>query len=830
MRERPTGAAPMTERRVDRAIPDAAVIRDAVEAAPSLYADDEHLRRMRCVCYPAWRVTAAYESGGAREETVVLLDGTWSGNEEHLAAYAAGSDPTATVDHRYGNPMTVRSKGDPERARRVFEDWIDRWREALPESSPAEGDRLRERLALPAEFGPDSFEAVTEVVELVLPFWVLELAAGEDTWLLSVRSGEPLLAGDPSARDEWLANLLGEHDGFYERFHRPSPDDETVGDGTDDGDAPRSERSQATTSETASTTPSPGGDVVQPEDANLQADRLMEPPPSRTFADVGGLDGLEETLREQVIRPLRHPERYERYGLGTTDGVLLHGPPGCGKTYVAGALAGELGRSFLPISPTDLTSKWVGEAADNVADAFAVARANSPCLVFLDEIDAVAADRGSRMTNTERQLVNQLLAELEALDDDVVVVAATNRLEAIDDAILRSGRFDERVEVPPPDPDARREVLAVHLADRPTAEGLSLGAAVDRTAGLAASDLELVVERAAREAMEAGEAIGEKHLLGAASETASSIPTWTDGYDLGGGAAAFGPVAGTDVSQPPGVGRDATEVVSGPPDREFAAVPGMSAEKAALRERVLAPALDQERYADYGLGGVDGALLYGPPGCGKTHLARAVAGEVGCHFVHLRPGDLFGESGNRPAEAVTDLFEIARANVPCVLFVDDLDEISGRGRVLTGRHQRLLTQLSTELRAISESAVLVLGAAQVVGDVGETLLHAGCFDERVEVPPPGPETREAVLRAGIDDRLLGAVAWDAVVERAAGYAIGDLVLVAETAARRAVSDDEQVTTDHLLTALGRVNSTIADWEYAGRYEGDDHGSDLRYIG
>ena len=272
-----------------------------------------------------------------------------------------------------------------------------------------------------------------------------------------------------------------------------------------------------------------GTHIVQPEGVDLSAGSLVDPGIDRTFEDVGGMSELKARLRETVVDPLERPEAYEEYGLDVLTGLLLYGPPGCGKTYLAGALTGEVGHAFVEVSPADLASKWMGEPAGNVADLFAVARANAPCVLFLDEIDAIAGSRGG-MRTSQQQMVNQLLTELEGIgDEDVVVVGATNLLEDVDPAIRRSGRFDERVEVPPPDAEARREILQVHLADRPVADDVDWGPVVAGTEGYAASDVELLAENAARNAFQEGTAIADEHFDTALFETQSSLRTWDDG-------------------------------------------------------------------------------------------------------------------------------------------------------------------------------------------------------------------------------------------------------------------------------------------------------------
>jgi transitional endoplasmic reticulum ATPase len=271
-------------------------------------------------------------------------------------------------------------------------------------------------------------------------------------------------------------------------------------------------------------------------DDEVDADEYLQDPPEMDFDDVGGMSELKQTLTDKIVDPLERPELYEEYDLGVVNGVLLYGPPGTGKTYITEALAGKLGYNFIDVTPSDLTSSLVGEAADNVAELFEVARDNQPCLVFIDEIDSVASARssGAQKTQSERQMVNQLLEELsEIQSEDVVVIGATNLLEEVDDAIKRSGRFDERIEVPPPDATAREAILRVHLRDRPVlTDEIDWGQTCRATDGYSASDMELIATNAARQALQQARQRGEiqpvtqTHIEAAIEDTDSSLEGW----------------------------------------------------------------------------------------------------------------------------------------------------------------------------------------------------------------------------------------------------------------------------------------------------------------
>jgi transitional endoplasmic reticulum ATPase len=273
-------------------------------------------------------------------------------------------------------------------------------------------------------------------------------------------------------------------------------------------------------------------------DETVEAARLLEAPPALTFDDVGGMHDLKQLLIERVVDPLERKELYEEYDLGVVNGILLYGPPGTGKTFIARALAGKLGYNFMNVTTADVVSKYVGEAAQNVRDVFAVAKANQPCMVFFDEFDAVASDRGGDMSNSEKGMVNQFLQSLtDVQGEDVVVVAATNYLALLDSAVKRSGRFDERIEVPPPDADARVEIMKIHLRNRPVLlKEVDWERVAALTDGYSGSDIELVAENAARlalkERLERDETvyISQTHIEAAIGETPPTIE-----YDAGDG-------------------------------------------------------------------------------------------------------------------------------------------------------------------------------------------------------------------------------------------------------------------------------------------------------
>ncbi|WP_137289946.1 AAA family ATPase [Natronorubrum halophilum] len=839
----------------DRSLPPAGAISHALEShAARAVGPDARLTRLHRVFYPVFRVEYCYSGSGGlpwsdrTDRGATLLDGLWSDNHAALQRYRSGTDSTETVslepydfghdEAGLGRTVLLDFQVSTQRARRLLPDRLEDVAESAafgdPKSITASfADQLRETFGLPADLDPGSFQGITDVTRVYLPFWVCEVYRPDERDFIGAVRDRADTRADGDSRHEWLSAFFREDKSRLARYTHSSirrttePSDASGRDDradTDDGGA----TSPADTSDevdddsgsevddrkvedrSSEDSTSPGNDAterradrddaVQPEEADLDAETLVDPSPDRCFGDVGGMIELEQTLRRSVVGPVQRPDEFREYGLDPVSGVLLHGPPGCGKTYVAGALAGELDYAFVEVTPADLSSKYMGKPAENVQDVFAIAEANVPCVLFLDEIDAIASARESQSSTSERGMVNQLLTELENVGDDVLVLAATNLVDDVDDAIVRTGRFDERIEVPPPDEPARREILRIHLEGRPLVGDLDLDPVVDRTAGYAASDLEYIATDAARRALRSDERIAADYLLAAADEVDSSVPDWA-------GSALRD---GKTITQPDGVELNARSLMTAGVERDFDDVGGMDPLKDRLHETVIDPFENADRYAEYGLGVTGGILLYGPPGCGKTHVAGALAGELGVAFLDVSPAELTSKWMGKPAQNVADLFEIARQNAPCLVFVDELDAIAGARGGHDGASQRqMVNQLLTELEAL-DGEVVVVAATNRLEDVDDAVLRSGRFDERVEVRPPDASARKAILEVHLGKRpVADDCDWSEVVDRTDGYAASDLALLADNAARRAMHDGDPVRERHLLEAVSELSSSLA---------------------
>ena len=846
----------------DRRLPDEETVREALDdRAITPFGPGERLDRLHRILYPVFRLEFEYEAaelfsfGSNTETAVTLVDGLVDGNDRFVHEYVDGTADPVTVDPDefdlgtdhpgLGTTVMQEFQATNDLAESVLVERLIDYRERRASSGEEAAavflNKFKDVYGLPNDFDPEGGIDVTAVDRVYLPFWLAEFQAdsAEHAYLVSFRDVEDAAVEHP---DGWVAEWVSGdptvvaeygHEVDLDRVQRAADDGGTSGStsgrGATEGAATNHEGGPAPL-DSAGGRASGGGsgdgsaEVVQPEDVEMNAETLVDPSPDHGFGEVGGMDDLKETLRHKVVRPVTDPERFAQYGLSVVNGVLLHGPPGCGKTYVTRALAGELGHAFVEVSPADVTSKYMGEPAQKIAAVFEIARANDPCLLFIDEIDGIAGARNGEgdMNTSEQQLVNQLLTELESLEDhDVVVMGATNLVEDIDPAIRRSGRFDERVEVPPPDTDARRAILDLHLAGRPTVEDLDLTPIVEQTVGYAASDLELLAENAARAALRDEAPIGQEHLHAGLDSTDSSIGDWV----------GVSHKDGTHVVQPDGVDLSAHSLVSVDVDHSFDDVGGMGDLKERLRETVLDPLTNPEEYERYGIDVLSGLLLYGPPGCGKTHVTRALAGELDHAFVEVSPADLTSKWMGKPEQNVADLFDIARANAPCLLFIDEIDAVAGsRGGMQSGR-QGMVNQLLTELESLEDDDVVVVGATNLLEDVDQAIRRSGRFDERVEVPPPDADARRAILDIHLANRPVADDAdWDRVVEGTEGYAASDIELLAENAARNALQDGESIHDEHFDTALFETQSSLRNWSEGDRYAASEDASDLQYFG
>ena len=468
-----------------------------------------------------------------------------------------------------------------------------------------------------------------------------------------------------------------------------------------------------------------------------------DPPPTekpKYEQAVGGLGERMDRIRELVELPLQKPEVFERLGIKPPTGVLLHGPPGCGKTLIARTLAKSAGVGFFSISGPEIINKYYGESEARLRKLFDQAQREAPAILFIDEIDALAPKRDQSFGDLEKRVVAQLLTLMDGLDDrgQVIIIGATNRPNALDPALRRPGRFDREIEIPVPDQRGRREILEIHAKPMPLTRGVDLDDMARRTHGFVGADLAALCREAALQAL--------RRVLKrtpVAKLDASSIKVGLPDF-----AAAFREVEPSALR----------ETVVSVPNVKWEEVGGLSNVKSRLIEAVEWPLRYGHLFAQAGLRPSRGILLVGPPGCGKTLLAKALATESQANFVAMKGADLHSKYVGESEQRLRDIFRRARQAAPCILFFDELDAfLPARGMMGLDAavSERILAQFLVEMDGIEElKGVLVLGATNRVDRLDEAILRPGRFDEIVKFEPPDVKEREEILRIHLKQKPL----------------------------------------------------------------------------
>ncbi len=529
--------------------------------------------------------------------------------------------------------------------------------------------------------------------------------------------------------------------------------------------------------------------------------RKIEPEPGGvTFADVAGQDAAVAELRE-IKDFLADPGRYAAVGAQIPKGVLLYGPPGCGKTLLAKAVAGEAGASFYSISGSDFVEMYVGVGAARVRDLFRVARENAPAVIFIDELDSIGRSRGGASSTVNdggerEQALNQILAEMDGFSasDGIIVLAATNRPDILDQALLRPGRFDRSIGLERPDESARVAILAIHAKGKQLDADVDLAAVAAQAVGFTGADLASVLNEAALLAARAGRSEISQAELDEAVQRILSAPERQRRLSM------------RDKS----IGRRYSEQ-----DKvTFADVAGQDPAVEELRE-IKEYLSEPERYAALGAAVPRGVLLFGPPGCGKTLMARALAGEANAAFLSVSASEVAGSLVGEGALRIRDLFAEARQMAPAILFIDELDSL-GRSRAGTtgadrgsnsSHDDQAINQILTELDGFTPSTgVIVLGATNRPDVLDPALLRPGRFDRTIGLDWPNDVARLAILTLHAKGKALSAdVDLEAIAGRANGLNGADLAnIMNEAALLAARHEQESVSQEDLDLALQRT--------------------------
>ncbi len=505
----------------------------------------------------------------------------------------------------------------------------------------------------------------------------------------------------------------------------------------------------------------------------------MEMPSRTTYEDIGGLNEEIRRIREMVELPLRHPEIFQRLGIDPPKGVLLHGPPGCGKTLLARAVANESDANFYAINGPEIMSKFYGESEGRLRKMFEDAEKNAPSILFIDEIDAIAPKRSEVTGEVERRVVAQLLACMDGLKSrgHIIVIGATNRPDAIDEALRRPGRFDREIEIATPGRDGRLEILQIHTRGMPLAEDVNLQKVSEFTHGYTGADLEALSREAAMKALRRYLPKIDLEQKRIPHEVLDQMVVNTE--DIMG---AFREVTPTAMR----------EVYIETPNVHWDEVGGLEAVKQSLKEAVEWPLKTPERFTRLGIQPPKGILLHGPPGCGKTLLARAVATESEANFIAIRGPEIFSKWVGESEKAIRETFRKARMAAPSIIFFDEFDALvparggGGDNRVT----ERVISQLLTEIDGLmSLQNIVVIAATNRPDMIDLAILRPGRFDRRVYVPPPDYDARLRILQIKTKDMPLEKVKIEDLVKKMQGYSGADIDAICREAAINALRRD-----------------------------------------
>ncbi|MFO8115907.1 MAG: CDC48 family AAA ATPase, partial [Halorubrum sp.] len=546
--------------------------------------------------------------------------------------------------------------------------------------------------------------------------------------------------------------------------------------------------------------------------------------PDITYEDIGGLDDELEQVREMIELPMRHPELFKRLGIDPPKGVLLHGPPGTGKTLIAKAVANEIDANFHTISGPEIMSKYYGESEEQLRDVFEEASEDAPAIIFMDELDSIAPKREEAGGDVERRVVAQLLSLMDGLEErgEVVVIGATNRVDAIDPALRRGGRFDREIEVGVPDRDGRKEILQVHTRNMPLVEEIDLDEYAENTHGFVGADLESLAKESAMHALRRIRPELDLESDEIDADVLNSIQvTETDFKEA---------MKGIEPSA-------LREVFVEVPDVSWDQVGGLEETKERLRETIQWPLEYPEVFEELDMQAAKGVLMYGPPGTGKTLLAKAVANEAESNFISIKGPELLNKYVGESEKGVREVFSKARENAPTIVFFDEIDSMAterGKHSGDSGVGERVVSQLLTELDGLeSLEDVVVVATTNRPDLIDSALLRPGRLDRHVHVPVPDEEARRKILEVHTRNKpLADDVDLDSLARQTDGYVGADIEAVAREASMNAsrefigsVSREEvgesvgnvRVTMAHFEDALDEVNPSVTT-ETRERYE------------
>jgi transitional endoplasmic reticulum ATPase len=466
----------------------------------------------------------------------------------------------------------------------------------------------------------------------------------------------------------------------------------------------------------------------------ISAEKAIDKKVRVTYDEVGGLKNEIKIMREIAELPLRHPEIFDRLGIEPHSGILLYGPPGCGKTLIAKVLASESEANMFSINGPEIMNKYYGETEAKLRDIFKEAKDNSPSIIFIDEIDAIAPKREEAYGDVEKRVVAQLLALMDGLTDrgNVIVLGATNRPDSVDPALRRPGRFDREIEVSVPNVDGRLEILQIHTRGMPIAEDVELRRLAAELHGYTGADIKSLCREAALKAIRRFLPEIDLETEKVSAEILQSMEiTLGDFYD------AIHEVVPTAMR----------EFYVERPKVFWKDVGGLDEVKKSLQENIIVALKEPQKFYSMGIKPPRGILLYGPPGCGKTLLARAVATESGSNMILVRGPEILSKWVGESEKAIREIFRKAKTSAPCIIIFDEMDSLA---RIKSGEEagigQTILSQLLTEMEESGPSRVIVIGITNRPDLLDSSLLRPGRLEPVLYVQQPDEKGRLEIIK------------------------------------------------------------------------------------
>lgn len=555
----------------------------------------------------------------------------------------------------------------------------------------------------------------------------------------------------------------------------------------------------------------PDSEIIIKEDAVDQEEQdLLQ---TISYEDIGGIGEQLQKVREMIELPLKHPILFRRLGIDPPRGVLLHGPPGTGKTLIAKAVASETKAHFTSINGPEIISKYYGESEKQLREIFDEAAANAPAIIFIDELDSIAPKREDVTGEVERRVVAQLLTLLDGMGgrDNVVVIGATNRRDAIDQALRRPGRFDRELEIGVPDKNGRGEILGIHTRDMPISDDFNIDWLLENTYGFVGADISALVRESAMKAL-------RRYLPEIDLDEEQIPPEVIEKME----------VRMSDFQEAvkeiePSALR---EIYIEVPEVTWDEVGGLEDIKERLKESIEWPLTIPEKFVHFGINPPRGIMLFGAPGTGKTLIAKAIANEAKANFITIKGPELISKWVGESEKAVREVFKKAKQSSPSIVFLDEFESIAGMRRSNSGDGSDVMNRVVNQLLSSMDGVegmegVIVVAATNRPEMIDPALLRSGRFERVLHIPPPDKDSRKAILRIHADDMPLGRFKIDDLASKMDNYTGADIEAVCREAALIAMREDKKtVSKKHFEQAVERVRPSVNEdmMQYYGRME------------